>query len=354
MRVKSGFFLAERRKLVELNSRLLLSTIEYIDASLWLIGGGRLAQALVMLDNAIEVALKGELERINKILIVSTKELSNYKTLKGLLKDDFLKHPSGGNVDIPQFDIEKTIYFDEAFDRVAELYPDLKDAWRKRLTSSKDGHKDSLHALRNDIVHYGGNSQSEGLYTAAIVDIAFPFLVDLFNRITGNAVALPHLLMEWIYREIEVAQSVLRDLRNEGLTPEPYAIKTLQHHVLWTRTAWPASNDDLDTYDYGGFSDWEQYVDRQKARLFKRWDEGRVVEISCPICDSDTRDGSFVHAQVLLEDDPIDDNQLIAEGFVCFVCGLAISPKERFLARHFVGQIPEDVVTAYLKNIGNL
>ena len=54
-------------------------------------------------------------------------------------------------------------------------------------------------------------------------------------------------------------------------------------------------------------------------------------------------------AQVLLESDPLKEKKLIPEGFNCFVCGLRISPKERFLARHFVPEIPEDIATAYLK-----
>jgi hypothetical protein len=128
---------------------------------------------------------------------------------------------------------------DEAFDRMAELYPGLSQAWRKRLTSSREGRQDWLHSLRNNIVHYGSNRDASGRYAEAIVETAFPFLEEMFQRITGNTVSLPHLLMEWIYREVEVARLVRRDLQNEQKPPEPYAIKTLQHYVLWTYAAWP-------------------------------------------------------------------------------------------------------------------
>ena len=122
--------------------------------------------------------------------------------------------------EIPDFDIEKTIYFDDAFDRVAELYPGLTDKWRRRLTSSsrggrqdpRDGRQDSLHALRNSIVHSGNNPDAEGRYAEAIVDTAFPFLEELFQLITKNTVSLPHVLMEWFYQQVKVAQLVLRDL----------------------------------------------------------------------------------------------------------------------------------------------
>jgi hypothetical protein len=354
-KVKSGFFLAERKKKLEhLNSKLLQSTVDFIQASLWLIAGNQLAQALVMLDNAIEVALKGELERIHRILIADRKSLGDFKALKSLLRDAFMMHPSGNSVEIPDFDIERTIYFDEAFDRVAELHPGLSANWRKRLMPSKGGQKESLHALRNDIVHYGGDPNSSERYMVAIVDIAFPFLEELFNRITGNTVSLPHLLMEGIYREAEVARNVLHDLRNENATKNLYAIKTLQHHTRWTFDAQPSPSDDLDVIEISGKTKWEKYVERQRSELFKIWDDSLSVEIPCPVCDSKTGDGSYVQAQVLLEKEPVDDNQLIAEGFNCFICGLRISPEERFLARHFVGQIPENISTVYLKDIGHL
>jgi len=201
-------------------------------------------------------------------------------------------------------------------------------------------------------VHYGGNPEAEGQYVQAIIDTAFPFLEDLITRMTGGTVWLPALLKEWIFREIKVAQLVLRDLQSEHGSPKPYVIKTLQHHILWTYGAWPSPRDDLATLSVSAETDWEAYVERQKRNLRKTWDESLMVELPCPICDSETGDGSDVAAQVLLEDHPLEENRLVPEGFNCFVCGLHISPSERFLARHFVGAIPEDIAGAYLKDIG--
>jgi hypothetical protein len=73
--IESGHFLAERNKVKQLNSRLLMSAVSVLDAAWWLIGGNRFEQALVMLDNAIELVLKGELERIHRILIADTKNI---------------------------------------------------------------------------------------------------------------------------------------------------------------------------------------------------------------------------------------------------------------------------------------
>jgi hypothetical protein len=46
----------------------------------------------------------------------------------------------------------------------------------------------------------------------AIVETAFPFLDELFRKMTRDQVSLAHLLMEWLYKELEVARAVLRDL----------------------------------------------------------------------------------------------------------------------------------------------
>jgi len=76
-----------------------------------------------------------------------------------------------------------------------------------------------------------------------------------------------------------------------------------------------------------------------------------VIELECPICDSDLGDGSKVLARVLLEDNPLDQKLLVREGFLCYVCGLHIDPSQQYLARHFVPTIPPDVAANYLKDI---
>ena len=129
---------------------------------------------------------------------------------------------------------------------------------------------------------------------------------------------------------------------------------TLQHHMIWTHTQWPSPSDDLDVIHRGVETEWESYIERQKVKLFETWDQDLTVEIPCPVCDSNPGDGSFIEAQVLLENEFLDQNILLPIGFNCFVCDLHISPKERFLAQHFVGQLPEDVVTSYLKDLGLL
>jgi hypothetical protein len=350
--IESAHFLAERRKLEQLKSPMLLSAVSMIEAAYWLIAGNRFDQALVMLDNAIELVLKAELERVHPILIADTKGLGNFQTLKSLLKDAFLQHPAGKQISIPEFDIEHTIHFDAAFDRATELYPSLGAKWRTRLLPAKGDDPTALHALRNEIVHHGGDVAETGRYVEAIVEVALPFLEEFLGTITrdeAEPVRLSHLLMEWTYREVGVAKAVLADLRSNAMPPAAYVIAPLAHHIVWTYTRWPKPTDDQDTIVSHCWNDWDGFAERQKYP--KGWDDSLIVEISCPICDSDTGEG-YLPAKVLLESGPLDQKRLVPEGFLCYVCGLRINPSEKYLARHFVPPIPTDTAAAYLKDLG--
>jgi hypothetical protein len=348
--IKSGYFIAERKKINRLQSRLLVSAADVIEAAFWLISGNQFAQALVALDGAIEIVLKGELERIHPILIADARDRESSETVESLLRNAFLQQSEEEHLSIPEFDIERTIRFDMAFERVQALYPTI-GKWRKRLLP-KTG-DDSLHGFRNDIVHYGGDPAAEGIYVAAIIEVALPFLEELLALITqrgAEPVRLSHLLMEWVYCEVDVAAAVLKDLRENGFPPAAYAIAPLAHHILWTNTRWPNPNDDRDVITIGSTTPWEEFARRQK--LPKGWDDGLVLEIECPICDSMAGDGSVIYAKVLLENDPIDRKLLVPEGFLCHLCGFHIDPSQPFLARHFVPAIPDDVAAKYLKDIG--
>ena len=216
--IESAHFLTERQKISKLRSTLLVSAIEMIESAYWLLAGDHFEHALVMFDNAIEQVLKGELERIHPILVVDSRNLADFEVLKNALKDSFQQHPAGTQMPIEEFDFERTIYFETAFDRINEVYPTMR-SWRGRLLSSRNGSPDALHALRNSIVHFNGNERQRGQYVAAIIEVALPFLEEIFGIVSQHEpmpVSLPHLLKEWIYREVEVARAVLREMRANG------------------------------------------------------------------------------------------------------------------------------------------
>jgi hypothetical protein len=341
--LESGRFLEEYKKIQRLNSRLFTSAVGVLEASFWLIGGNRFAQALVMLDNAIELILKGELERIHRILIADTKNLGDFQTLKSLLKEAFRQHPNGNNINIPDFDIERTIYFEPAFDRVAELYPGLRDRWRKQLLPTKGGGGDSLHGLRNDIVHYGGDRALDGRYVAAIVEIALPFLEEMLRLVTGHEpspINLRNLLMEWVYQYVEVARSVLKDLREHGQEPKAYAIAPLAHQIVWTHTQWPSPQDGQDTIRVG--DEWYEFANRQKSP--SGWQTDFMLDINCPICGSTSRDQAHIPAKVLIDEESLLElKTIVPTGFMCYLCGFSVDPTTQpYLAKHFVPPFPEE------------
>jgi hypothetical protein len=344
--IESGHFITEYEKVKKLKSRLIWSAIKMVESAYWLVGGDNYAQALIMFDGAIELLLKGELERIHPILIADNKSLANYEFLKSFIKDSFRNHPAGKHLPIPDPDIERTIYFGEAFDRVAKLYRPTLDKWSDRLVKNPK----SLHNIRNAVVHYG--VKEEGECVSAIIEIALPFIEEFLILITQDDTApirLSHLLYEWVYREVDVAKNVLNDLRKNSLPPAAYAIAPLAHHILWTNTRWTSPTDDQDSIACGISTPWSEYESKYKNP--EGWTDN-VVKIDCPICKSHTSDGEYIQARVLLEDESLDRKQLIPEGFICLVCGFRIDPSQKYLAKYFVPPIPDDTAEALLKDAG--
>jgi len=347
--IQSGHFLTEWEKVSSLKSQLIVSAVNVIESAYWLIGGDHYQQALVLLDNAIELVLKGELERIHPVLVADHRNLGDFETLKSVLKDAFRQHPAGAQVSIADFDFERTIYFETAFDRVAELYPSIR-SWRKRLLT-KGGDPNALHALRNGIMHYKGDRDENGRYVAAIVEVALPFLEELLKLITQQAaepIRLSHLLKEWIYREVEVAKGVLSDLQSAGRAPEAYAIAPLAHHILWSHTRWPSPQDDLDMVTMN--DEWYDYAARQKFP--SGWDGDLTIDVDCPICHSFTPDNSHIPAKALINGEKLNEKIVAPEGFICYICGFQIEPTQTYLAKHFVPAIDPDKATEFLKDFG--
>jgi hypothetical protein len=133
------------------------------------------------------------------------------------------------------------------------------------------------------------------------------------------------------------------------MPPASYAIAPLAHHIVWTYTQWPKPTDGQDSIVSYGVGDWIDYANRNKYP--DSWDDELVVEVDCPICDSET-EADYIPAKVLLESDPLDQKLLVPEGFLCYICGMQIDPTQRYLAKHFVPPIPPETAARYLEDIG--
>jgi hypothetical protein len=210
-----GARLNEWKKADESGSQLLANCLESIDGSLWLIAGGRIPQALVMLHNSVEVAFKSELERIHPVLIADNRKL-DYNALKSLLKDAFHSHPRGQQMNIPDYDMERSITFVEAMDRVKDLYPSV-ESWKVKLKHAQ--------SLRNDVVHYGSSRKVESEYVESIVTTLFPFLHAFLQEADG--IDLKNVVSQPVFRELQVAKKVCERLVREDQAIGIYVLKTV-------------------------------------------------------------------------------------------------------------------------------
>jgi hypothetical protein len=330
--------LAEWRKAAANTSQLLINCLETIDASLWLIAAHRLAQALVLLHNAIETALKSELERIHGVLIADRSKL-DYAALKSLLKEAFMAHPRGKSLQIHDFDLEKTISFTEALDRVAELYPFIS-SWRQRIMGTT--RTEGLHGLRNAIVHYGSDRGQMSEYARTIATIAFPFLDQLLRE--SADVSLANVVTPKVYRELDIARTVCQRLEQEQNKIESYVLNTVSAQVLHTFADWRPELVDDDVITEVDLDRELKMVERMRRRLASEWADA-IIEKECQVCECNN---------LFVKIDPVTEPRrtLHVLAAQCPKCGLEIGEDERFLAEYHVGALSEAEIEATLKDCG--
>lgn len=322
---------AEWKKAAENAPQILVNCLESIDASLWLIAGGRTPQALVLLFNAIEMVFKAELERIHHILISDTRKL-NYPLLKSILRDAFLKHPRGERMEIPDFDLDHTISFGEALERVRELYPVI-DMWTPRLKE--------LQALRNGLIHYGSSNKHDLEYTEKIAIVAFPFLKAFLQD--SNNVSLEKIVTSTVFRELEVAREVCERLKKENKPGGPYMLRTVRHVMLYTYVDWPKPTD-RDGWIKEDTDEEFEMAEQMRREVAKEW-EDQYVETSCRVCGS-------INLFVKVEPQTPALRSLKVLAAKCPKCGLDIRDMHRSLAEYHVGPLTNEEVEGFLEDIG--
>lgn len=316
-----------------------------VDSAIWLIAGGHTGQALVVLHNAIEIALKAELEGIHRVLIADDRELRSFDRLKRLLREAYSQHPKGASLQIEESDLERTITFGEAFERVKDIHAEL-NPWTDNIVGVKSKRTKSLHDLRNQIVHYGGRAEDEGSYVSSILQDALPFLAKLLRCMSrGEAVAsITAPPLGWLGREIEVGQQVLKLLANNNRPPASYAIRPLAHHALWAGTLWPTPYDDIDVVT-NDKEQWSKYVERQCRTLLSEWDvhddDDQLRRIDCPICGS-RPEGSLwdIPAFILLRESLNEGGLDNPATYRCLICDFSINSDEAYLAEAFLQGLP--------------
>lgn len=135
------------------------SALEAVDASLWVLGGGMIAQALFLAHHAVEIALKGLLEEISVLLTLDRLE---YDLAKGLARERLAAHRLGRLItkfaDPEHYDPDRTCGLVDAYSRVREMVS----------VATTRGAIESLNKLRNEIVHHGGVPANDFAYLDTI------------------------------------------------------------------------------------------------------------------------------------------------------------------------------------------
>jgi len=319
-------------------SPLLASAIETLDAAVWVMAGGSHAQAVSLFHTAIELSLKAELDRVHRALIADRRGLE-YNDLKRILRQEFAAHPRGQALSIPPFDIDKTITFLEAVDRVADLYREVIHPWRKRLGD--------FHLLRNDIVHAGRRGAASMDEVEAIVLVAFPFLKTFLGSVLPEGTTVEALVMRRVYREFEVVQNVAEHFRRESRDlPIPGGVLgCLSRLIVFNRT-YVAEFWDRDGYleDEG---DRDFRLAEQAKREFETGERHHDFTGTCHIC------GNYSLLVSLELEEEKSPPQVFVQALSCFKCGLWLegdSPEA--LANVHFGPVEADEIRAHLKNIG--
>ncbi len=309
---------------------LLKSCLDSIDAALWLIAGHEYPQALSLLHNSVELALKAELAKIHPLLIadINSSRRLNYEDFKPFLKDEFSKHPQGSRLNIKDFDLDKTISFTDALSRIKEIYPELFKQWDDKLKE--------LQKYRNQIIHYGANAADLDQYVYVISSIAFPFLDEFL--IASHQGSLHKLLGSEIYREMLVARRIADRLHSEMLPPQTYVLRTVILKTLWTYSYFPEPKG-----EEGHQTMFEKnYLLGEQAEktIVRAWADDYFVKIICRICNGVW---TFVKVQ------PVKEPELGLEplALYCPICGLKITEEDKYLALYHVGEIEKRFVDKF-------
>jgi hypothetical protein len=308
-------------------SSLLPHALEQLDAAIWLIGGGRYSQALILLHACIEALLKSELDKVHPLMIA---DRVPYPVLKVLLKEHVTKHPHiPVDESIPP-DIDKSITFWEALVRVTEPYPELK-SWYPSMQS--------LQEARNRIVHHRG-AAGPALFVKVICLTALPFIEMLAQR--AAQIDIEKLLGADIYREIRITRRFCEQIEARGEAPCSYALLTVRYALLYRDVEFPGQFEDnegqIDT------SDREYQVGMVLRRDVIKNFPGHLVEVDCKICGS-------VYAYAAIED--FEDEAIVEQaphGLACAQCGLWITEKHRGLAAAHFGMVSAELIEKSLKH----
>jgi hypothetical protein len=233
---------------------------------------------------------------------------------------------------IPEFDMERTITFAEAMDRVKELYP-LVNTWRSRLLE--------LQSLRNNVVHYGSRPDKIGDYVNGLTTCAFPFLREFLLEAGG--VSLENLVTPPVSRELDVASALCERLRREKKECGRFVLKTVRQKMLYTYVEWPEPTDEEGWVQVDSDTEY-QMAEQMRKEIEREWGDC-YIEKTCRVCGS-------ISLYVRVEPMTPEERSLKVTAARCPQCGLDIREDEEYLAEHHIGALTREETEKFLEEIG--
>lgn len=307
------------------------AALETLDAAMLLLAWGKVPQALVMLHQTIEVALKALLEEVHVLLVLQE---MNFELAKGLAKDHLQKHRLGRRItnfiDPETFDPQRTCQFMDAYRRASQLI-EFKSVDVKTV--------DRINKLRNAIAHYGGKPEESFNYLDVILNGALPWLTEFYREAYGGE--LSHYLFGPCYRELVVAGEYLGRCKQSQDLPRgrilsPFAHRFLLESIVGSgRLLFDSEGSMRDT------SEWKmENLEADFQHYEMKWSEFRVVgevgQLDCVICGQS--------CIVALEEPRKVDGETIYHPVAihCPNCGLHLDPDYSELVQLHYGSITRE------------
>jgi hypothetical protein len=323
-----------KKRLREDYGPMVVSAVESLEAAVWLLGGYLVPQSLAMFHNAVELLFKAELARIHLAMIADPRQLK-FEDLKALFRDQVRSHPRGSAMQIPEFSIERTITFSDAMKRVKEFYPATVSKWEAKLVGLND--------LRNDVTHYGGDTEAVGRYLLGILLTAVPFCREFMKEAYGTDI--DNVLFESVNREVQVAANTVEELQRDGSALGTYVLNTVS---VLLRYRWGLAPEFVD--DRGAIRDEDERdfeLAQQAKKEFEKAGSDVDAEETCKIC------GAYP-AFVCFEVHNRRAKTVRATAIKCFKCGLDVGAEDKHLAHFHHGPVEQTDAEKFLKSIGEL
>lgn len=278
-----------------------VNAVEAVDGALVLLAADRLPLALILIDNAVELVLKAQLEglyRLSPDFIIEDLSAEERRSLLARCQKSVDELP-GVN---PVVSLEKETFWD-VYKQLLKFHEaqdeNLLRSWQPDISRMRD--------LRNEIQHDGPDVRRTPDILNAVLLTGLPFLEDFFK----SAVDISLSSTCWpLYREVEVAIRTARRLHAKGHRLNRRILDTValkrRYNVQDDFSSGYDGEPPQRDWDYEYNRRWQHADEYQRRFRLNEWHR-----IECRICFEQ----GFLHTEVYE-----DSDQIHLHGFRCAMC----------------------------------